>query len=86
MTYPINRRNFLSGAAATATLLIEPQTYLNALLRDFYIAGGKVVVRSASGLKTSMNLSIGVVKVCVATPLEMVTGPSIVTLPNGSTA
>lgn len=27
------------------TMLIEPQTYLNALLRDFYIAGGKVVVR-----------------------------------------
>jgi len=28
-----------------STMLIEPQTYLNALLRDFYIAGGKVVVR-----------------------------------------
>jgi D-amino-acid oxidase len=27
------------------TMLIEPQTYLNALLRDFYIAGGRVVVR-----------------------------------------
>lgn len=27
------------------TMLIEPQTYLNALLRDFYIAGGKVVVK-----------------------------------------
>jgi glycine/D-amino acid oxidase-like deaminating enzyme len=26
-------------------MLIEPQTYLNALLRDFYIAGGKVVVK-----------------------------------------
>lgn len=28
-----------------STMLIEPQTYLSALLRDFYIAGGKVVVR-----------------------------------------
>jgi D-amino-acid oxidase len=28
-----------------STMLIEPQTYLNALLRDFYIAGGRVVVR-----------------------------------------
>jgi glycine/D-amino acid oxidase-like deaminating enzyme len=28
-----------------STMLIEPHTYLNALLRDFYIAGGKVVVR-----------------------------------------
>src|SRR6266404_8091965 len=28
-----------------STMLIEPQTYLNALLRDFYIAGGKVVVK-----------------------------------------
>ena len=26
-------------------MLIEPHTYLRALLRDFYIAGGKVVVR-----------------------------------------
>jgi D-amino-acid oxidase len=27
------------------TMLIEPHVYLNALLRDFYIAGGKVVVK-----------------------------------------
>src|SRR2546423_4743914 len=33
-----------------------------------------------------MNLSSGVVKVCVATPFEIVTGPISVTLPNGSTA
>jgi len=26
-------------------MLIEPHTYLRALLRDFYIAGGKVVVK-----------------------------------------
>ena len=28
-----------------STMLIEPHTYLNALLRDFYLAGGKVVVK-----------------------------------------
>ncbi len=28
-----------------STMLIEPQTYLNALLRDFYVAGGKVIVK-----------------------------------------
>jgi glycine/D-amino acid oxidase-like deaminating enzyme len=28
-----------------STMLIEPQTYLRALLRDFYIAGGKVIVK-----------------------------------------
>jgi D-amino-acid oxidase len=33
------------AARQYSTMLIEPQTYLNALLRDFYIAGGKVVVR-----------------------------------------
>lgn len=27
------------------TMLIEPHVYLNALLRDFYIAGGKIVVK-----------------------------------------
>jgi len=27
------------------TMLIEPPVYLNALLRDFYIAGGKLVVK-----------------------------------------
>ena len=30
------------------TMLIEPHTYLRALLRDFYVAGGKVVVREFS--------------------------------------
>jgi len=28
-----------------STMMIEPHVYLNALLRDFYIAGGKVVVK-----------------------------------------
>ena len=30
------------------TMLIEPSVYLNALLRDFYIAGGKIVVKELS--------------------------------------
>jgi hypothetical protein len=28
-----------------STMLIEPSIYLSALLRDFYIAGGRVVVK-----------------------------------------
>ena len=35
----------LDNVRQFTTMLIEPQTYLNALLRDFYLAGGKVVVR-----------------------------------------
>jgi glycine/D-amino acid oxidase-like deaminating enzyme len=35
----------LQAVRQFSTMLIEPQTYLNALLRDFYVAGGKVVVR-----------------------------------------
>ena len=27
------------------TMLIEPHTYLRALMRDFYVAGGKIVVK-----------------------------------------
>ena len=28
-----------------STMMIEPHTYLNALLRDFYVAGGRIVVK-----------------------------------------
>jgi glycine/D-amino acid oxidase-like deaminating enzyme len=34
-----------SAVRQFSTMLIEPHTYLNALLRDFYLAGGKVVVK-----------------------------------------
>jgi glycine/D-amino acid oxidase-like deaminating enzyme len=37
-----------------STMMIEPHTYLRALLRDFYIAGGKIVVRE---LKSRQELS-----------------------------
>lgn len=32
-----------------STMLIEPSIYMNALLRDFFIAGGKIVVREFRG-------------------------------------
>ena len=37
-------------------MLIEPQTYLNALLRDFYIAGGKVVVKEFHNRREILRL------------------------------
>jgi D-amino-acid oxidase len=37
-----------------STMMIEPHTYLRALLRDFYIAGGKIVVRE---LKSRQEIS-----------------------------
>ena len=39
-----------------STMLIEPQTYLNALLRDFYIAGGKVVVKEFHNRREILRL------------------------------
>lgn len=47
-----------------STMLIEPQSYLNALLRDFYIAGGKVVVREFRGHEEIMRLPETVVFNC----------------------
>lgn len=47
-----------------STMLIEPQTYLNALLRDFYIAGGKVVVREFRDRRELMRLPERVVFNC----------------------
>lgn len=37
-----------------STMMIEPHTYLRALLRDFYLAGGKIVVRE---LKNRQEIS-----------------------------
>lgn len=34
-----------------STMMIEPSVYLNALLRDYYIAGGKVVVKELHSLE-----------------------------------
>jgi len=47
-----------------STMLIEPQTYLNALLRDFYIAGGKVVVKEFRDRQELMRLTEAVVFNC----------------------
>lgn len=47
-THPFEDAKRYFGTSAVrqfSTMLIEPHTYLNALLRDFYLAGGKVVVR-----------------------------------------
>jgi len=39
-----------------STMLIEPSIYLSALLRDFYIAGGRVVVRELHSREEIMRL------------------------------
>ena len=39
-----------------STMLIEPPVYLNALLRDFYIAGGKLVVKEFRNREEIMRL------------------------------
>jgi glycine/D-amino acid oxidase-like deaminating enzyme len=46
------------------TMLIEPQTYLNALLRDFYIAGGKLVVKEFRSREEILRLSEPVIFNC----------------------
>ncbi len=47
-----------------STMLIEPQTYLNALLRDFYVAGGKVMVKELRDRRELMRLPERVVFNC----------------------
>ena len=39
-----------------STMLIEPQSYLSALLRDFYVAGGRVVVKEFKDRRELMRL------------------------------
>ncbi|HKO61462.1 MAG TPA: FAD-dependent oxidoreductase, partial [Pyrinomonadaceae bacterium] len=39
-----------------STLMIEPYTYLRALMRDFYLAGGKIVVREFAGRDEILRL------------------------------
>ena len=46
------------------TMLIEPHIYLNALLRDFQLAGGKVVVKEFPSLAEISNLSEQVIFNC----------------------
>ena len=47
-----------------STMLIEPSVYLNALLRDFYIAGGKLVVKEFRGREEIMRLPEPVIFNC----------------------
>ena len=47
-----------------STMLIEPQTYLNALLRDFYVAGGKVIVKELHDRSELMRLPERVIFNC----------------------
>jgi len=47
-----------------STMLIEPAIYLNAMLRDFYLAGGKVIVKSFESIKDINSLSETVVMNC----------------------
>jgi glycine/D-amino acid oxidase-like deaminating enzyme len=47
-----------------STMLIEPPVYLNALLRDFYIAGGRLTVRQFSSREEVMRLPEQVIFNC----------------------
>lgn len=47
-----------------STMLIEPSVYLNALLRDFYIAGGKLVVKELRDRAEVMRLTEPVIFNC----------------------
>ena len=47
-----------------STMLIEPSIYLNALLRDFYIAGGKLVVKEFRSREEIMRLGEPVIFNC----------------------
>ncbi|HEX8174217.1 MAG TPA: FAD-dependent oxidoreductase [Pyrinomonadaceae bacterium] len=47
-----------------STMLIEPSVYLNALLRDFYIAGGKLTVRQFNSREEIMRLPEQVIFNC----------------------
>jgi D-amino-acid oxidase len=47
-----------------STMMIEPHTYLRALMRDFYLAGGKVVVREFRSREEISRLSEPVVFNC----------------------
>src|SRR5918997_1431431 len=47
-----------------STMLIEPSVYLDALLRDFYVAGGKLVVRGFRNREEVMRLPEPVIFNC----------------------
>ncbi|HKP37637.1 MAG TPA: FAD-dependent oxidoreductase [Pyrinomonadaceae bacterium] len=47
-----------------STMVIEPSIYLNTLLRDFYVAGGKIVVKEFRGIEELKRLPEPVVFNC----------------------
>lgn len=62
-----NQRRYFDFPHVTQfnTMMIEPAVYLNALLRDFHLAGGRVVVREFRGREEVAALSEPVVMNCV---------------------
>ena len=46
------------------TMMIEPPTYLNALLEDFYLAGGKLTVKQFDSAQTISQLPEKVIMNC----------------------
>lgn len=51
-------------ATEMTTMMIEPPIYLNALLQDFYLAGGKINVRTFDSLRDVMQLKEKVIMNC----------------------
>jgi len=47
-----------------STMMIEPHVYLRALMRDFYVAGGKIVVKEFKGREELARLSESVIFNC----------------------
>jgi glycine/D-amino acid oxidase-like deaminating enzyme len=62
-----------------STMLIEPQTYLNALLRDFYVAGGKVTVREFQNLDEIAQLQESLIFNCTGLGAKKLVGDPILT-------
>lgn len=51
-------------AIEISSLMIEPQIYLNALLEDFYLAGGQLKVKHFENIETITQLSESVIMNC----------------------
>ena len=60
-------------------MLIEPQTYLNCLLRDFYIAGGRVVVRELQSREEIARLPESLIFNCTGLGARKLVGDQTLT-------
>ena len=56
------------------TMMIEPHVYLNALLRDYYVAGGKIVVKELRSREEVSQLAEPVVFNCTGLGARMLFG------------